>query len=91
MRRRGRPRQTELSADYIRRRQEIIETAARVFHARGYETGSLDDVAAEMDLRKASLYYYVDSKAQLLYWVFDRAISLALERLDQLSEYRGSR
>ena len=56
------------------------------FHARGYETGSLDDVAAEMDLRKASLYYYVDSKAQLLYWVFDRAISLALERLDELSE-----
>jgi AcrR family transcriptional regulator len=84
--RRGRPRQTELSPEYIRRREEIIETAARVFHASGYETGSLDDVAAEMDLRKASLYYYVDSKAQLLYWVFDRAISLSLERLNELSE-----
>jgi TetR/AcrR family transcriptional regulator, cholesterol catabolism regulator len=84
--RRGRPRLTEPSAEHIRRREEIIETAARVFHARGYETGSLDDVAEELGLRKASLYYYVDSKAQLLYWIFDRAISLALERLDELSE-----
>lgn len=83
---RGRPRLTEPSPEYIRRRDEIIETAARVFHARGYEAGSLDDVAAELDLRKASLYYYVDSKAQLLYWIFDRAITLALMRLDELSE-----
>lgn len=82
---RGRPRLTEPSPEYIRRRDEIIETAARVFHARGYEAGSLDDVAAELDLRKASLYYYVDSKAQLLYWIFDRAITLALQRLDELS------
>jgi AcrR family transcriptional regulator len=82
---RGRPRLTEPSAEYVRRRAEIIETAARVFHARGYEAGSLDDVAAELDLRKASLYYYVDSKAQLLYWIFDRAISLALQRLDELA------
>jgi AcrR family transcriptional regulator len=83
---RGRPRLTEPSPEFIRRRDEIIETAARVFHARGYEAGSLDDVAAELDLRKASLYYYVDSKAQLLYWIFDRAITLALKRLDELSE-----
>lgn len=83
---RGRPRLTEPSAEFVRRRVEIIETAARVFHARGYEAGSLDDVAAELDLRKASLYYYVDSKAQLLYWIFDRAISLALQRLDELSQ-----
>lgn len=83
---RGRPRLTEPSADYLRRREEIIDTAARVFHARGYEAGSLDDVAAELDLRKSSLYYYVKSKAQLLYLIFDRAISFALHRLDELAE-----
>jgi len=84
--RRGRPRLTKPSPEYIRRREEIIDTAARVFHARGYDAGSLDDVAAQLGLRKASLYYYVDSKAQLLYWIFNRAISQALQRLDQLSE-----
>jgi AcrR family transcriptional regulator len=85
VRRRGRPRLTEPSPEYLRRRDEIIETAVRVFHESGYEAGSLDDVATATDLRKASLYYYVDSKAQLLYLIFDRAISSALERLDELS------
>ena len=60
---------------------EIVETAARVFQAKGYDAGSLDDVAAALDLRKASLYYYVRSKAELLYRVFDRAITLALARV----------
>ena len=58
---------------------EIVETAARVFQAKGYDAGSLDDVAAELGLRKASLYYYVRSKAELLYRVFDRAITTALD------------
>lgn len=60
---------------------QIVETAARVFQAKGYDAGSLDDVAVELDLRKASLYYYVRSKAELLYRVFDRAISTALENV----------
>lgn len=84
-RRRGRPRSTEPTPEYRRRLAEIIETAAGVFHERGYDAGSLEDVAAELDLRKASLYYYVDSKAQLLYLIFDRALSLALSRLDELA------
>jgi len=90
-RRRGRPRLTEPTAAYVRRQAEIIEVAARIFHAHGYEAGSLDDVAAALDLRKANLYYYVDSKAQLLYLIFDRAISLALQRLDDLSKTPDAR
>jgi AcrR family transcriptional regulator len=88
---RGRPRLTEPSADFVRRREEIVETAASIFHTKGYEAGSLDDVAAELNLGKASLYYYVRSKAQLLYLIFDRAISLALQRLDELSSIEDPR
>jgi AcrR family transcriptional regulator len=75
----------------VRRQEEIIATAARVFHERGYESGSLDDVAAALDLRKACLYYYVESKAHLLYLIFDRAISMALQRLDELAEIDDAR
>ncbi len=80
-RRPGRPRNVEPSPEFVARMSEIVETAARVFQAKGYDAGSLDDVAAALDLRKASLYYYVHSKAELLYRVFDRAITLALARL----------
>lgn len=81
---RGRPRHTEPSPEYLLRLEEIIDTAAEIFHVKGYVAGSLDDVAAALDLRKASLYHYVGSKGELLYLIFDRAMSLALKGLDEL-------
>jgi AcrR family transcriptional regulator len=62
-----------------------VTVAAEVFTARGYEAGSLDDVAEAMGLRKASLYYYVKKKSDLLRLVFDRAITTALEQVDALA------
>jgi AcrR family transcriptional regulator len=90
-RRPGRPRLTEPSPEYRQRLEEIIETGAQVFHDRGYDAGSLDDVAAALDLRKASLYHYLRSKAQLLYFIFDRAISLSLQRLDEMADIADPR
>lgn len=79
----GRPRHMTPSPEYRKRREEIVEVAVQVFRAKGYESGTLDDVATELGLRKASLYYYVRSKAELLYLVFDRAISSALRELER--------
>jgi TetR/AcrR family transcriptional regulator, cholesterol catabolism regulator len=82
---RGRPRLTEPSAEYRRRMDEIVSTAIDVFRRDGYDTGSLDDVADQLGLRKSSLYHYVGSKAELLFLIFDRAITVALERLEELT------
>ena len=84
-RKRGRPRNLEPSEDYRERLQDIVTVAAEVFQAQGYEAGSLDDVAAALGLRKASLYYYVKRKSDLLRLVFDRAISAALSEVDRLA------
>lgn len=81
----GRPRNETPSPEYVQRRKEIVEGAITVFQAKGYDAGSLDDVASALDLRKASLYHYVRSKAELLHLVFDRAISVALQDLDQIA------
>src|SRR5207253_8692552 len=59
----GRPRLLEPSPEYVARREEIVAAAAEVFHEKGYDAGTLDDVADALDLRRASLYYYVRSKA----------------------------
>lgn len=90
-RRPGRPRLSGPSAGYVERRREIVETAARIFRDKGFDAGSLDDVAAELDLRKASLYYYIPSKAHLLYLIFDRAITLALRRLGAIGRIEDAR
>lgn len=90
-RRPGRPRLTEPSPAYVRRLDEIIETGIKVFHERGYDAGTLDDVAAALDLRRASLYHYLHSKGELLYFIFDRAITTALGRLDEISAIANPR
>jgi len=90
-RRPGRPRLAEPSAAYRQRLDEIVEVATKVFRRDGYDAGSLDDVAAELELRRASLYHYVRSKAELLHLVFDRAISRALHRLEELTNIEDPR
>ena len=78
-RKRGRPRQEQPSAAYRAKQAEIVDVAIEVFRERGFELGTLDDVAACLGAGRASLYHYVPSKAHLLYLIFDRAISTTLE------------
>jgi AcrR family transcriptional regulator len=82
----GRPRLLEPSADYVARLEEIVTTAAKVFHEKGYDAGTLDDVADALDLRRASLYYYAPSKANLLYMVLERAYDLTFGEFERVAE-----
>ena len=86
----GRPRNVTPSAEYEERRNAIVEAAARVFREKGYERGSLDDVAQALDIRKASLYYYVKSKAELIGLVFETALIAAREDIAQLKKIDDS-
>ena len=54
------------SASYLARREEIIQAAARVFRDRGFDAATLRDVAEALDTDRATLYYYVGSKEELL-------------------------
>lgn len=85
-RKRGRPRHEQPSAAYVAKQSEIIDVAIVVFKERGFDQGTLDDVAASLGTGRASLYHYVPSKAHLLYLIFDRAISTTLATMDCLSE-----
>lgn len=80
-RRPGRPRQEGPSAVHLERREEILARASEVFDAKGYDAGTLDDVARAMGMRKAGLYHYVASKSELLYLLFDRAWELGFQRM----------
>src|SRR5436309_14584491 len=87
----GRPRLLEPSPEFVTRRQEIVAAAAEVFHEKGYDAGTLDDVADALDLRRASLYYYVRSKSNLLFMVVEQALIVALERLDEYAQIEDPR
>lgn len=49
--------------------QEILETSARMFASHGYAATSLQMIADDLGLLKGSLYYYINSKEDLLYEV----------------------
>ena len=71
-------------------RQGIVDTAQRLFSERGYEGASLQDIADEMGLTKAAVYYHFPSKADIL-----RAIVVptfhALNDLLDIAETKRSR
>jgi len=49
------------------KRRMALETAARAFNERGFYKTSLDDIAAELNVTKAALYYYFRNKDEILY------------------------
>ncbi|MGG1518384.1 TetR/AcrR family transcriptional regulator [Paenibacillus oryzisoli] len=59
----GRPR---VSEGDIPLRQKVLQTAIPLFLSRGFETVSMDDIAKECQVTKASVYYYFPSKSDLL-------------------------
>lgn len=45
----------------------ILRTAAQQFSTNGYEATSLDMIADQLGMHKATLYHYVDNKESILY------------------------
>jgi len=50
------------TATQITRREQIIQTAARLFRAKGFMASSMRDIAAELGIEAASLYSHIKSK-----------------------------
>ncbi len=57
---------------------EIYSKAAEIFHEKGFDATSMSIIASAVDLTKAGLYYYIESKEDLLYAI----VNFAMERLE---------
>src|SRR4051812_7821474 len=57
------------------RRREILQAGRHIFARKGYHMATLDDVAEAVELGKATLYSYFDSKELLFESVLDDAFS----------------
>lgn len=65
----GRRRAAALQQDaqaYVNRRREIVEAAARLFRRKGYAATSFSDIAEELGTDRATIYYYIATKKDLL-------------------------
>lgn len=65
------------------RQDAIFNAAAELFYERGYEATSIQDVAEAVGILKGSLYYYIDSKEDLLFGVIQDAHQGSMSSLER--------
>ena len=65
------------------RRGQILEKAAQLFCVKGYDSTSMSDIADEVGITKAGLYYFVEGKEHLLYLITDYGLDLLDETVIQ--------
>lgn len=50
----------------ISRKEQIMQTSAKMFKQKGYASTSMRDIATEMGIEAASLYHHIKSKEEIL-------------------------
>jgi AcrR family transcriptional regulator len=77
-------------ATYLARRKEIIQAAAGVFRERGFDAATLRDVADALNTDRATLYYYVGSKEDLLQEIVRDVLGADVKIAESVKRSRAS-
>jgi AcrR family transcriptional regulator len=64
-------------------RDRLLKAAAHCFNQKGYSGTSLKDVANQLGLTDAALYYYVRNKEELVYQCYVRAAEIGRDAMDR--------
>jgi AcrR family transcriptional regulator len=76
------PRKSTPGTRHDDKRDAILRTSAQLFAQHGYEATSLDRIADQLGMHKATLYHYIKSKDEVLY----QCLVKSFEDLDQVLE-----
>ncbi len=65
-------------------KQKIIEISTKLFNEKSYSATSVQDIAEALGVTKAALYYYISSKEEIIFEIFDQTMTTAEKRLSML-------
>src|SRR3712207_6309283 len=68
---------------YDQKLEFILRTSARIFAEKGYHPTTMRDIARATRVSLAGLYYYCESKEELLFLIQDNCFGRVLERLEE--------
>jgi AcrR family transcriptional regulator len=74
---------TDERSAYDEKLESILRTAARIFAEKGYHQASIRDIARATGVSLSGLYYYFDSKEELLFLIQDHAFGTLLANLER--------
>jgi AcrR family transcriptional regulator len=83
--RRARPPSDRSRAKALR----IQQAAAEIFREKGYASTSLQDIADSVGMLKSSLYYYIDSKEDLLFAISQHIMGIGRANLQRSLQRSG--
>jgi AcrR family transcriptional regulator len=79
------PTRPALKERYETRRQEVVDTAARVFAERGYHGTSIEDLLEATGLTRGGLYHYIDGKQNLLFAIHEQLMEPLLVQAREIA------
>lgn len=65
------------------RRNDILDSAEKLFFKRGYDDVSMNDIAKDVELNKATLYLYFDNKEELFFAAVFRGAKIMISIIDE--------
>jgi len=68
------------------RREDVLAAAVEVFWRDGYSASTVQHVADHVGVLKGSLYHYIQSKEDLLFWILDDVHERSKHILDEVME-----
>lgn len=78
-----------ISKVYDERKNEILDTAERLFHTKGYEKTTINDILKEVNIAKGTFYYYFKSKEEVMDALIERVSLIAMEKVQKVAETEG--
>jgi len=82
-------RSSARTAKGAERALQIVEISESLFYRQGYAQTSMDDIARAAGLLKGSLYYYTDSKEDLLFRIVEEVHEVSRAQLDEAGTQEG--
>ena len=73
-----------IAKDYDERRNEIIDASERLFHIKGYEKCTVNDIIKEVSIAKGTFYYYFKSKEEVMDSIVKRYIDIVISRVNEI-------
>jgi AcrR family transcriptional regulator len=70
---------SETPSKYDQKLEHILKTSAMVFAAKGYHSTSMRDISRATGMSLAGLYYYFQSKQELLFLIQDHCFSTVID------------
>ena len=72
------------------RKQELIDTAERLFLEKGYEQTTVADIVREIEVAQGTFYYYFSSKEKILEAIIEKDITALEEDVRQIMSREDS-